>query len=43
MLRSSSVYKPKQSKTALNKSLVNFDVRGQQGMGFFPLENIIMD
>ncbi len=35
MHRSSSVYKWKHSRTVLKKYVVDFDVRGQQGMDFF--------
>ncbi len=31
------------SKTVLNKYVVNFDVRGQQGMDFFTGGSVIMD
>ncbi len=43
MHRSSSVYKPKDSKTVLNYVGGDFDVRDQQEMDFFTVRSIILD
>ncbi len=41
MHRSGTVYKWKESKIVLNKSVGDFDVRGEQGMDFITGGNVL--